>query len=148
LPSVRFGLNCSLHWPGALKESAEKIDDLTVVASASDQTDECSEEEEESESDEGEDNEKTQIVNGSVSNLSIPEKQINQLFGQKPPHNYGKEFSRTSVMHFPESFVLKETDSQVTAPTAAEIVGATKKATDHPDVQTSFLSGFHRKILT
>ena len=46
----------------------------------------------------------------------------------------------SSVMHFPESLV---SDDPNAAPRAAQIVDATKKAVDHPDVQTIFFIGFH-----
>ena len=54
----------------------------------------------------------------------------------------GDQFNKLSVMHFAESLVLKESDHQVAAPTAAQIIDTTEKAVDHPDVQTIFFVGF------
>ena len=53
------------------------------------------------------------------------------------------QFKKLSVMHFPESLVHRESDDQVAAPTVDQIVDATKKAVDHPDVQTTFFINFH-----
>ena len=132
--------------PGALKESAEITTELTGHASASDKSDEDNSEDgytdkddkdEDSEDDHG-DKESAPVFGDGKSLL---EQQIDSLW-ERHPENHGKQFNKLSVMHFPESLVLKESDDQVAAPTAAKIVDATKKAVDHPDVQTTFFIGF------
>ena len=129
--------------PGALKESAESTTDLTGDASASSKSDEDSSED--SDTDENEDSEDDPAHEESAlvseDGKSLLEKQINSLWGRHPAMDR-KKFSKISVMYFPESLVLKESDDQVAAPTAAQIVDATKKAVDHPDVQTTFFVGF------
>ena len=72
---------------------------------------------------------------------SLLEKQIDSIWGRHPA-KCGEQFNKRSVMYFPESLMLKESDEQVAAPTAAQIVDATKKAVDHSDVQTTFFVGF------
>ena len=69
--------------------------------------------------------------------------QFKKLFGHHNDMEKSTQFKKLSVMHFPESLVLKESHDQVDAPTAAQIVDATKKAVDHPDVQTTFFISFH-----
>ena len=132
--------------PGALKESAGSTTDLTGHASASDSSDDDnSEDSDTDDDDEDDDSEDDHSYEESapVSGVgrSLLEKQINSLWGRHPA-KHGKQFNKESVMHFPESLVLKESDDQVAAPTAEQIVDATKKAVDHPDVQTTFFIGF------
>ena len=132
--------------PGALKESAEVTTELTGHASASDKSDEGnSEDDDTDDDDEDEDSEDDHGDKESASlsggGKSLLEKQMDSLWGRHPA-THGKYFKKLSVMHFPESLVLKESDDQVPAPTAAQIVDATQKAVDHPDVQTTFFIGF------
>lgn len=131
--------------PEALKESAESTTDLTGHVSASDESDEDNSEdrdtdedyEDENSEDDYGDKERAPVSGGGKSLL---EKQIDSLWGRHRA-KHRKQFNKLSVMHFPESLVLKESDDQVAAPTAAQIVDATKKAVEHPDVQTTFFVG-------
>ena len=132
--------------PGALKESAESTTDLNGHASASDTADEDNSEdrdtdEDKEDEDSVDDHGDKESAPVSGDGKSLLEKQIDSLWGRHPA-KHGKEFNKPSVMHFPESLVLKESDNKVTAPTADQIVDATKKAVDHPDVQTTFFIGF------
>ncbi len=95
------------------------------------------EEDGDSEDDHG-DKESASVSGGGKSLL---EKQTDGLWGRHPA-KHGKQFNKLSVMHFPESLVLKESDDQAATSTAAQIVDATKKAVDHPDVQTTFFVSF------
>ena len=131
--------------PGALKESAESTTDLNGHASASDNADEDnSEDRDTDEDDEDEDCEDdhgdTESAPVSGGGKSLLEKQIASLWGRHQA-KHGKQFNKLSVMHFPESLVLKESDDPVAAPTTAQIVDATKKAVENPDVQTTFFVG-------
>ena len=49
-------------------------------------------------------------------------------------------------MHFPDNLILTESDDYG-APTTDQIVDATKKAVDHPDVQTIFFVDFRPSSL-
>ena len=120
--------------PGALKQSAESTTNLNGNASASDIPDE-DDEDKDDEDDHG-DKETTPVSGGGKSVL---EKQIDSLWGRHQAE-HGKQFNKPSLMYFPESLVLKESNDP--APTAAQIVDATKKAVDNPDVQTTFFIGF------
>lgn len=132
--------------PGALRETAEVTTDLTRDASASHKPDENNSEESDADKD-GEDEDidddpaDKQSAPASGDGKSLLEKQIDSLWG-RDPSKHGKAFKKPSVMYFPESLVIKESDAQVAAPTADQIVDATKKAVDHPDVQTTFFIGF------
>ena len=122
--------------PGALKESAVDTD-MTGSASATSQSDEDSAEDA-SGSDSDDDSKETGLVEGT------PESQLNELFGNpkgKAPKP-GRRFTESAVFHFPESLVLKETGEPTAAPTAQDMIDATKKAVEHPDVHTTFFVGF------
>ena len=127
--------------PGALKEKAETTADLNGHASASDLSDEDNSEDRDTDEDKGDEDSDKESAPVSGSGRSLLEKQIDGLWGRQPAKK-AKQFNKLSVMHFPESLVLKESDDQVAAPTAAQIVDATKKAVDHPDVQTTFFINF------
>ena len=45
-------------------------------------------------------------------------------------------------MHYPKSLVIKYSDEEATGPTVAQMIDASQKAIDHPDVQTIFFVGF------
>lgn len=115
--------------PGALKESAEAVSD-TGGASATSESDKYSSGESDSASN----------SDDSDDDQRLPESQIDQLFGRRSGKQ-GKLFKGKSVLHFPASLVLKKAGN-VAAPTAEQLVDATKKAVDHPDVQTTFFIGF------
>ena len=123
--------------PGALKEIGKSTTDLSRDASASHKSDEDNSDE----IDAGKDEKVEESAPVSGGGKSLLEKQINDLWGRNSSKP-GKEFKESSVFYFPDSLKLKESDSQVAAPTTNQIVDATKKAVDHPDVQTTFFIGF------
>lgn len=131
--------------PEALKASAESTTDLTGYASASDESDEdnsedrdTDEDDEDENSEDGHGDKESAPVSGGRK--SLLEKQIDNPWGRHRA-KHRKQFNKLSVMHFPESLALKESDDQVAAPTVAQIVDATQKAVEHPDVQTIFFVG-------
>ena len=129
--------------PEALKESAESTTDLNGHASASDKSGKYNSEDRDTDKDkdseDGHGDQKGAPVSGGGK--SLLDKQIDSLWGRHPAEP-SKQFDELSVMHFPESLQIKESDGQDAPPTTDQILEATKKAVEHPDVQTTFFVNF------